>query len=90
MTRPPAASAEGLTALEAALRSFSNIKHGFEVNKSCKLLIFRLIRYNEIMTTFLPLLAVLFIHRSDVILTRSIFQDTSYNTPQVFTNYLHD
>ena len=39
MTKPPAASAEGLTTLEAALRSFANIKHGFEVNKSCKLFI---------------------------------------------------
>ena len=34
MTKPPVTSAEGQPVLEQALRSFAEIKHGFEVNKS--------------------------------------------------------
>lgn len=36
MTKPLTSAAEGTAVLDAALRSFGDIKHGFEVNKSRK------------------------------------------------------
>ena len=36
MTKPLTSTAEGTAVLDAALRSFGDIKHGFEVNKSRK------------------------------------------------------
>lgn len=45
MTKPLTSNTEGLTLLETALRSFADIKHGFEVNKSRKRFIYNLILF---------------------------------------------